>query len=156
LRAIRLTRFVSRYVSHCSFDGLCFGAPAHHHEERERRGVYHFHPSQVFGVLWWRRYPHDRQHRALAIVQALGADEAGHELPGIHGHVAVHGIVDQYGPAGQDGSVDLLLDLIHDLKLRGREVETLPPSFWTEAVHHILLLHARSHSTASEEVACAI
>jgi hypothetical protein len=155
LRSIRLTRFVSRYVSHSSWDGLCFGAPAHHHEEHERRSVYHFHPSQIFGVLWWRRCSEDRQHRALAIVQAVSADEAGHELPGIHGGVAVHAIVDQYGPAGQDGSVDRLLDLIDDLKLRGRKIETLPPSFWIEAVHHILLHHARAHSKSSERISCA-
>ncbi len=58
--------------------------------------------------------------------------------------VAVHAIVDQHGPAGQGGAVDVLLELIQDLKLRGRKVETLSPSYWIEAVRHIQLQPVRS------------
>jgi hypothetical protein len=150
-----LTRFVSRHVPRSSLDGLCFGAPVNQDEEREGRNVYHFRPGQIFGVFWWRRYPEDRQHRAVAIVQALGNDQTGHELPSIHSAVAVHAIVDQHGPAGQDGAVDLLLDLIEDLKLRGQEPEQMPPSYWTEAVHHILLHPTLSDSPFGERIPCA-
>ncbi len=155
MRSIRLTRFVARYVPRSSLDGLCFGAPANQPAEREGRSVYHFRPGQIFGVVWWRRYPEDRQHRAVAIVQALGSDQTGHELPGIHSAVAVHAIVDQHGPAGQDGAVDLLLDLIEYLKRRGQEPEKLPPSYWTQAVHHILLHPAISNSLLGERIPCA-
>jgi hypothetical protein len=154
LRSIRLTRFVSRHVPCSSFDGLCFGAPAHQHEEHGWRSVYHFHPTQIFGVLWWRRHSPDRQHRAIAIVQALGADQIGYEVPGVNAPVAVHAIVDQHGPAGeQDGAVDLLLDLIQNLKVRGQKAETLSPSYWIEAVRHIQLHHVRS--TSNEGTPCA-
>lgn len=155
MRPIRLTRFVARYVPCSRLDGLCFGAPTNHHEERKGRSVYHFRPGQIFGVVWWRRYSDDRQHRAVAIVQALKPDQTGHELPGIHTPVAVHAIVDQHGPAGQDGAVDLLLDLIQDLKQRGQHLEKLPPTYWTEAVHHILLHPALSDSRLGEIIRCA-
>ncbi len=143
MRSIRLTRFVSRHIAQTSFDGLCFGAPAHQHEEAGWRSVYHFHPSQIFGVIWWRRHCQHRQHRVIAIVQALDIDQMGYEVPAINATVAVHALVDQHGPAGQDGAVDLLLDLIQDLKQRGRKLETLTPSYWVEAVRHIQLQPVR-------------
>jgi hypothetical protein len=147
LRSSHLTRFVSRYVPHSSLERLCFGAPANQHEEHEGQSVYHFHPGQIFGVVWWRRFPADRQHRAVAIVQALRDDQSGHDLPGIHSAVAVHAIVDQHGPAGQNGTVDLLLDLIEDVKARGQDPAKLPPKYWTKVVHRILLHpHVRTHS----------
>ncbi len=152
---MRLTRFVSRYVPCHRLDSLCFGKPSMHHEESRGRSVYHFHPGQIFGVFWWRRHVDDRQHRAVAIVQALGNDQMGHELPGIHAAVAVYAIVDQHGPAGQDGAVDLLLDLIQDLRERGRKPEKLPAVFWTDAVHHILLHPVLSDSLAGERIAWA-
>jgi hypothetical protein len=68
-------------------------------------------------------------------------------LPGIHSAVAVHAIVDQHGPAGQNGTVDLLLDLIEDVKARGEDPAKLPPKYWTKVVHRILLHpHVRTHS----------
>jgi len=154
LRPICLTRFVSRYVPRSRLDGLCFGTPANHHEERKGCTVYHFRPGQIFGVLWWRRYPDDRQHRAIAIVEAIGSGQTGHELPSIHSPVTVHAIVDQHGPAGQDGAVDLLLDLIQDLKQRGQNPAELPPTYWPKVVHLILLHPALSDSTAGGRVAC--
>jgi len=150
LRPVSFTRFVSRYVSHRRLDSLCFGVPTLHHEERNGRGVYHFRPGQIFGVAWWRRYGNDRQHRAVAIVEALAADQPGHELPSIHAPVAVHAIADQHGPAGQDGAVDCLLDIIEDLKRRGKKLEQLPPSFWTEAAHKILLHPLLADSSTAE------
>ena len=155
MRSIRLTRFVAHYVPRSRFDGLCFGTPAHQHEERRGRTIYHFLPGQIFGIVWWRRHPDDRQHRAVAIVQALGQEQTGHELPGIHTPVAVHALVDQHGPAGQDGPVDQLLDLIQDLKHRGPEPESLPPTYWAETVHRILLRPVLSDSLAGECIPCA-
>ena len=93
---------------------------------------------------------------AVAIVEALSRDQAGHELPGIEAAVAVHAIVDQDGPAGQDGAVDALLDLIQELKQRGREPEKLPSNYWTEAVHQILLRPAFSDCLADERIPCGI
>jgi hypothetical protein len=146
-----LTRFVSRHVAHSSFDFLCFGAPACQHEEPGRLSVYHFHPSQIFGVFWWRRHAPDRQHRVIAIVEALEDDQVGYEVPGVTAPVTVHAIVDQHGPAGQGGAVDVLLDLIQDLKLRGRKAETLSPSYWIEAVRHIQLQPVRSISRSGND-----
>jgi hypothetical protein len=87
LRSIRLTRFVSRHIAHSSFDFLCFGDPACQHEEPGRLSVYHFHPSQIFGVFWWRRHASDRQHRVIAIVEALAVDQGGYEVPGVNAPV---------------------------------------------------------------------
>jgi len=150
LHAVRFTRFVSRYVAHRRMDSLCFGAPMLNHEERPGRTVYHFRPGQVFGVVWWRRFSQDRQHRAVAVVQALTVDQPGHDLPSIHGPVAVHAIADQHGPAGQDGAVDGLLDLMEDLKSRGKKLETLPAAFWTDAAHKILLHPLLADSPTAE------
>jgi hypothetical protein len=68
--------------------------------------------------------------------------------------VAVLAIVDQHGPAGQDGAVDLLLDLIEDLKHGGQDPEKLPPTYWARTVHHILLQPAVSDSLAGESIPC--
>jgi hypothetical protein len=150
-----LTHFIARFVPRSRLDGLCFGTPTHHHRQRQGRTIHQFRPGQIFGVIWWRWCPDDRQHRTLAIVQALGNGQAGHQLPGIKKAVAVHAIVDQHGPAGQDGAVDLLLDLIEDLKHRGQKPEQLPPIFWTDAVHRILLCPILSDSLAPEKILCA-
>jgi hypothetical protein len=108
----------------------------------------------MFGVVWWRRYSEDRQHRALAVVEALPAGQVGHVLPGIEPSVTVHAIVDQHGPGGQDGAVDQLLDVIHDLKHRGQNPAALPQSYWTEIVHQILLCQTPFDSFADESMAC--
>jgi hypothetical protein len=52
--------------------------------------------------------------------------------------------------AAQDGAVDCLLDLIEDLKRRGKKLEQLPPLFWTEAAHKILLHPLLSDSSTAE------
>ena len=52
--------------------------------------------------------------------------------------------------AAQDGAVDCLLDLIEDLKRRGKKLEHLPPSFWTEAAHKILLHPLLADSSTAE------
>jgi hypothetical protein len=155
MRPARLTQFIACFVPRSRLDGLCFGTPTHHHPQRQGRTVYHFCSGQIFGVVWWRRCLDDRQHRIFAVVQALGNRQAGHELPGIKKAVAVLAIVNQDGPAGQDGAVDLLLDLVEDLKHRGQKPEHLPPIFWIDAVHRILLSPIRSNSLAAEKILCA-
>ena len=154
MRSTRLTRFIARYVPGSSFDNLCFGDPVEERVERKDRQVYHFRPGQIFGVVWWRRNADGDQHRALAVVQALPHDRIGHDLPGIHAGVAVHAMVDQHGPAGQDGAVDLILDLIQEMKSRGQNPAALPPTYWTETAHHILLCPTLSYSLAGERMAC--
>lgn len=142
MRSNRLTRFVARYVPGSMADCLCFGEPVHQHDEPNppsRRTVYHFRPGQLFGILCWRRYPLDYQHRLLAVVEATSAGRGGQLLPGIYPGVKVHTIVDQQGPAGQEGSVDQLLDLIQDLKEHGQNPAELPPSFWTQTGNDVLL-----------------
>lgn len=139
VRSSRLTRFVARYVTGSMADCLCFGDPDHHHDERRGHTNYHFRPGQLFAVVWWRRYSEDRQHRALAVVEALAAGKSGHVLPSIDCAVAVHAIVDQHGPAGQDGAVDQFIDLVQELKHRRQNPATMPASYWTETAQRILL-----------------
>jgi hypothetical protein len=45
--------------------------------------------------------------------------------------------------------------LIQDLKHHGQKLEKLPPTYWTEAVHHILLHPALSDSRLGERIPCA-
>jgi hypothetical protein len=51
--------------------------------------------------------------------------------------------------------LDLLLDLIQDLKHRGQDPEKLPPTYWTAAVHRILLHPALLDKLPGEEIPCA-
>lgn len=138
MRRTQLTHFTSTSIPHSRVDALSFGTPVSSYRKHGRT-VYQFRPGQIFGVVWWRHCADDRQHRAAAIVQAIDSHYAGRHMPGIQKPVAVHAIVDQHGPAGQDGAVDLLLDLIEDLKRRGRKPEQLPLTYWAEASLRILL-----------------
>lgn len=142
MRPNRLTRFVARYVPGSMADCLCFGDPVQQHDEPtspNRRTLYHFRPGQLFAILCWRRYSEDRQHRVLAVVEAMPAGRSGRFLPGIHPGAKVHAIVDQHGPAGQEGAVDQLLDLIQDLKEHGQNPGDLPPAFWAQTAQDILV-----------------
>ena len=154
LRPDRLTCFVAGYAPGSSFDDLCFGDPAHHHAEEDNVRVYHFRPGQVFGLIWWRRQSDGSQHRVLAIVEALAADQHGHDLPGLHARATVHAILHQSGPAGQDGAVDLMLDQIQEMKSRGMNPATMTPAYWTELAHHILLCPILSHPACGKRMAC--
>lgn len=135
----RLTRFVARYIPGVLIDCLGFGLPTEQHDDRSRRTVYEFRPGQLFAVVRWRRYDEDRQHRALAIVEAVTDPHVGHEMPGIHPPPIVHAMVDQHGPAGQGGAVDALLDLIQDMKHRREDPAKLPPDYWRAAACRIML-----------------
>lgn len=132
------TRFVASHIAGSSFDGLCFGDPVRQVVQKHITTSY-FRPGQVFAVLWWRRYSQDRQHRTLAVAEALPAERTGCILPGVDRAVAVHALVPQHGPAGQDGAVDQLLDLIEDFKSNGTNPTKFPPEFWRQTVRDLLL-----------------
>ena len=146
------TRFVATHVAGSSFDGLCFGDPT---REVTRKGhtTYYFRPGQIFAVLWWRRYSEDRQQRTLAVVEAMSADKTGHILPGIDRAVAIHALVPQHGPAGQDGPLDQLLDLIEDFKSNGVAPTKFPAEFWPQTVHDLLFSPMRELKGV-EEILC--
>ena len=131
------TRFVATHVAGSSFDGLCFGDPVRQ-VVRKRQTVYYFRPGQIFAVLWWRRYAHDRQNRTLAVVEALPPDKTGRVLPSIDRAVAIHALVPQPGPAGQDGPLDQLLDLIEDFKSNGANPTKFSAEFWPQTVQDLL------------------
>jgi hypothetical protein len=133
-----LTRFVARHVAGAVHDGLCFGDPVQK-VARRKSAVYYFRPGQRFGVLWWRRDFHGRQYRIFAAVEALPVGEPGHHLPGIHAVVEVHALMHQLGPAGREGAVDQLLDLIEDLKCDGTDTAGLPGEFWFKTQQRLVL-----------------
>lgn len=132
-----VTRFVATHVVGKSFDGLCFGDPARR-VVRKRQTVYYFRPGQVFAVLWWRRYAHDRQMRTLAVLEALLAERGSRLLPGLDRAVAIHALVPQSGPAGQDGPLDQFLDFIEDFKFNGVNPTQFPAEFWPQTVQDLL------------------
>ena len=132
------TRFVATHVAGSSFDGLCFGDPVRH-VVRKRHTVYYFRPGQIFAVLWWRRYFDDRQHRTLAVVEALPPDSTGRILPGIDRGVCVRALMPQHGPAGQDGPLDQLLDLIEDYKSKEVNPASFPAEFWPRTIQDLVL-----------------
>jgi hypothetical protein len=122
--------------------------------DRNGRAICEFRAGQLFAVVWWRRYSEDRQHRTLAVVEAISTGKLCHILPGIHPGVAVHVLVRQHGPAGQDETVDQLLDLIEDLKHRGRNPAELPAAFWTEAARELLICQVPLESFDLESMVC--
>lgn len=154
MRPDQLTRFSARHIAGSMADCLCFGDPIRREFGRNGRAIHYFRPGQIFAVVWWRRYSPDRQHRTLAIVEALSVGNVGRVLPGIHPAAAVHVLVRQYGPAGQDEAVDRLLDLIEDLKHWGRNPAEMPAAFWTVAAQELLLCQVPLESFDLEGMAC--
>jgi len=154
VRPDQFTRFSATHIAGSMADCLCFGDPIRCQLGRDGRAVHYFRPGQIFAVVWWRRYSPDRQHRTLAIVEALPVGSVGRVLPGIHPGAAVHVLVRQCGPAGQDEAVDQLLDLIEDLKHRGRNPAEMPAAFWTDAAQELLLCQAPLESFDLEGVVC--
>jgi hypothetical protein len=90
----------------------------------------------------------------LAIVEALPVGNVGHILPGIHPGAAVHVLVRQYGPAGQDEAVDQLLDLIEELKRRKHNPAQMPATFWIDAAQELLLCQMPLELFDMESMAC--
>lgn len=154
MRPDQLTRFSARHVAGSKADCLCFGDLVRRQVERNGHAIHCFRPGQMFGVVWWRRYSPDRQHRTLAIVEALPIGNVGRVLPGIHPGAAVHVLVRQYGPAGQDEAVDRLLDLIEDFKHRGRNPAEMAAAIWIDAAQELLLCQVPLESFDLEGMVC--
>ena len=153
MRSDQLTRFIARHVAGSMADCLCFGDPVRRQLGRKARAIYYFRPGQIFAVVWWRRYSPDRQHRTLAIVEALPAGNGSHSA----GHPSRRRGPcprPQHGPAGQDEAVDRLLDLIEDLKQRGRNPAEMPAAFWTDTVQELLLSQVPLELFGMEGVVC--
>ncbi len=163
------TRFMERDADRAVWR-LCFGTAAHQGlvpGETEPRMAYEFLPGQVFGIVWWRRSRHGRQHWTLAIVQAAqppgnrGADTPYplDELPGLNRPVGVIVMLDQSAAAGQDGTVDRMLELVESVRKQGIDPALVTPSYWCQAAHAITLrrrvpvLEPQRH-TRSEQGAC--
>jgi hypothetical protein len=153
MKSSAVTRFVAKYAKGALIDCLCFGMPATQHQTRARETVYHFRPGQLFAIIRWRRHSEDRQHRSLTIVEATADPAPGHKLPGVHPPPIVHAMVDQHGPAGQGGAVDLLLDLIQDMKSRGDQPADYPADYWRKAAHRIMLCEPPLEAGAGEFLA---
>ena len=136
-----LTRFVSRENSIVR-EQLCFGTPVAQecHCFPEGVGVaYRFLPGQVFGVVRWERHTDGRQHWVLAVVQALRNPGDGFALTGIDPEVAVHAMIDQHTPAGQEGAVDEFLDLIDRIKRSGKDPAKISARYYRAASYRIML-----------------
>jgi len=149
-----LTRFVAERVPGSRANSLCFGDAVSHRAGRNGRVSHYFRPGQLFGVVWRRQYAQDRQHRTFAVLESLPAGKSGQILPGIQPAVAIHALVRQHGPAGQDEAVDRLLDLIEELKCRGRNPAEMSAAFWTEATQRLLLFDEPLESFGIESLAC--
>jgi hypothetical protein len=124
-----------------SLSVLAFGIPfsedritAHHGTEIVRL----FKPGALFCIVW-RRVSLKRQHRTLAILEAPRARGEGDSVLDVHPAAVVHVFIDQYGPAGQERSVDHLLDLIQNIRDRGIEPATIGAKYWRRASRRILL-----------------
>ncbi len=134
----RLTHFTATTIPHVRIDALCLGVPARSYPQRGRT-IHDFHPGQLFGVVWWRWHAGDQQHRTLAILEAPRAREEGDSVLAVHPAAIVHVFMDQYGPAGQERSVDHMLDLIQNIRDRGIEPATIDAKYWRRASQRILL-----------------
>jgi hypothetical protein len=154
VRSGNLTRFIAESISGSRADCLCFGDAIRRRIGRNGHVRHYFRPGQLFAVVWWRRYAFGRQHRTFAVLEALPDGKKGRILPGIHPGVAVHALVRQHGPAGQDEAVDRLLDLIEALNCRGRNPAEMPAAFWTEAAQRLLLCDEPLESCDVENLAC--
>ncbi|HTW63951.1 MAG TPA: DUF2840 domain-containing protein [Bryobacteraceae bacterium] len=154
MRSDHLTRFVAERVAGSINDCLGFGDPASRQVDRNGRAEYHFRPGQIFAVVWSRRYPGDRQHRTLAIIEALPPGKSGRVLPGISPGVVVHVVVRQHGPAGQDEAVDQLIDFIEELKRRKHNPAQMPATFWIDAAQELLLCQMPLELFDMESMVC--
>jgi len=149
-----LTRFVAERIAGSRANTLCFGDAVSQRAGRNGRVSHYFRPGQLFAVVWRRQYAHDREHRTFAVLESLPPGKWGHILPCIHPGVAIHALVRQHGPAGQDEAVDRLLDLIEELKCRGRNPAEMPAAFWTDATQRLLLCDEPLESFGIESLAC--
>ena len=136
-----LTRVHCHDSSCRSISVLAFGIPfsedritAHHGTESVRL----FTPGALFCIVWWRQ-SQNRQHRTLTILEAPGATGEGDPVLDVHPAAIVHVFMDQYRPAGQERSIDQMLDLIQSVRKRGIEPAGVTARYWRHASRRILL-----------------
>jgi len=98
-----------------------------------------FRPGSVFAMVWWRSLSHRRQHRTLAILEAPGIRGDGDAVPQIQPRAISHVFMDQYGPAGKERSVDLMLDLIQDMRNQEIEPAHVAAKYWRCAAQRIMM-----------------
>ena len=136
-----LTRVHCHDSSCRSISVLAFGIPfsedritAHHGTESVRL----FSPGALFCIVWWRQ-SQKRQHRTLTILEAPGMRGEGDPVLDVHPAAIVHVFMDQYGPAGQERSIDQMLDLIQSVRNRGIEPAGVTARYWRRPSRRILL-----------------
>lgn len=137
-----LTRVLSVDCPGRTLTVLGFGIPFSEDQVSDISGtqiVRLFRPGSIFAMVWWRKLSHRRQHRTLAILEAPRARDQGDSVPEIHPRAIVHVFMDQYGPAGQERSVDLMLDLIQDMRKQDIEPAHVSTKFWRHAGQRIML-----------------
>ena len=137
-----MTRLISVkacYSAGSHFSDVCFGDPALDHYEGDIR-VYHFHPGEIFGVIWWCCQSDDRQRRSVAILQALESTDGGFNVPNVSQPVAILALVSNPGPAGQDDPVDCMIDEIQRIKGLGQNPARHPPEYWMEFAIKVMLM----------------
>ena len=136
-----LTRVLTFERPHRSLAVLAFGVPFSEDcvaGESSTETVRLFASGSLFCIVWWRRLAHRRQHRALAILEAAPGHTRAETVLNVQPDAIVHVFIDQYGPAGADGSVDQLLDLIRSFRQRGVEPERVSARYWRRAANRIL------------------
>lgn len=123
--------------------------------------IYHFLPGELFCVVWWRRRPRGRQHWVLAVLEGPAAADVGHPLPDTHPAVIIHAIVEQPCAAGEDGSVDRMLELVREARAAGVDPSRLPAKYWQEAAWRIAFRREppplpKPDAAGSEETRCDV
>ena len=128
------TEFVAIEKFQVEVSRLCFGHPL-----RVRHGVYRFLPGDVFAVIRHLWLPDGRQHHTLAVVQALSHGAEGMIVPNVWPAVDIYAVVDQSGPAGQDGNFDRFLQFIQAIGRLGVDMSEVNPNYWRQASHRLML-----------------
>ena len=128
---------------------LLFGRPA----EQDRSGpdtVYRFTPGDIFAAVWWRRLSGGRQHRILAVLGGLEDPPARIILPGLKLRTPIQVMLDQHGPAGQDGAIDEFTDHVYRLQRAGIDPADLTPGYYRRAACAIMSLRRPPYPTPAE------
>ena len=136
-----LTRVHCHDSSCRSLSVLAFGIPFSEDRVTAQHGtesVRLFSPGALFCIVWWRQSK-KRQHRTLTILEAPGMRGEGDPVLDVHPAAIVHVFMDQYGPAGQERSIDQMLDLIQSVRKRGIEPAGINARYWRRASRRILL-----------------
>jgi hypothetical protein len=119
--------------------------------------LYRFTPGQRFGLVRWRREPSGRQRRIFAVLEAQprpshrlndpehnetqkadGEAEGCCWLDDLIPAVRVHLLLEQLGPAGGDGVIDLMLDWLAELRYHGIDPGELDPRYLRGVAHRMM------------------